>query len=479
MDNLAVSLAILALYLALGTLLALYSRRRASGRLEDFYIGEGRLGGFLSAMTYAATTYSSFMIVGLVGLAYFTGVGALGFELVYLVGTLGLLVVFAPRAWKLARERGWITPSQMLGDAFGSPRLAAAIALLYLFALVPYASVQVKGIGETIAGLAGDEYYVAGVAFALLVMIVWSSIAGIWSVAVTDALQGLWMLASATLLLAWLALTLHQGGVTLTTINQVLAETGLGRVGEGVWTPTTFLAFTLPWLFFAATNPQVVQRLYMPRDPASLRSMVRWFGVFGLYYTLVVTLIGILARVGVEAGVLTLDPATRDQVTPLLLSLAHPLLAGLVFTSIVAASVSTADSILLTLSSTTSYDLVRDPGKRRAAARASIILVALLMAAVALQRTSTIVDLSVLSSLILLSLAPPTIAAWTGRRGDPRLAGLAVATGPVLVLAELVRLDWNARAVLLAQHLGVPIAVYILVASTILTLAGVAARGRV
>jgi len=472
-DRLTISIVVLSLYLLLGTLLAVYSRKRSTGRLEDFYIGEGRLGGFLSAMTYAATTYSSFMIVGLVGLAYLTGVGALGFELVYLVGTLGLLTLLAVRAWRLARERGWVTPSQMLGDAYSSRLLASGIALLYLFALIPYASSQVIGIGETFAGLAGEEYYVLGVLFALLVMLVWSSIAGIWSVAVTDALQGLWMLASATLLLAWLALTLHQNGVGIAEVEAVLSATGLGMVGGKYWPPHVFLAFTLPWLFFATTNPQVVQRLFMPRDPKSLRSMIRWFGVFGLYYTVVVTLLGI----GVEYGILPLSVESGDQVTPQLLALAHPLLSALVFTSIVAASVSTADSILLTLSSTTSYDLVRDPAKRRRAALASIVLVALVMAAIALARGGTIVDLSVLSSLILLSLAPPTIAAWLGLRGDARLAAMAVATGPLLVIVELIRQDLNARAVLTASYLGVPVSAYILVLSTLLTIAGVAGRG--
>ena len=473
MSRVIIAVAMLTAYLAIGTLLALYSRRKAKGGLEDFYIGERKLGGFLSAMTYAATTYSSFMIVGLVGLAYFTGVGSLGFELVYLVGTLGLLVLFAPRAWRMARARGWVTPSQMLADVFGSKTLGATIAALYLLALLPYASSQLKGIGETFAGLAGQEYYWVGVLFALIVMVVWSSIAGIWSVAVTDALQGLWMLLSATLLLLWLAYTLQSGGVGLSEVEQVLSSTGIGSVGGDYWPLPVFIAFTIPWLFFAATNPQVVQRLYMPKDEKSLKGMVRWFGVFGLYYTVLVTLIGLLSRVGVEQGILPIAPEDRDQVTPLLLSLAHPLLAAMVFTSIVAASVSTADSILLTLSSTTSYDLVPDARYRKLAARASIIIVALLMTAIALQRTSTIVDLSVLSSLILLSLAAPTITAWIGLRGDSKMAFLAVLSGPAIVLASLIENGWNARSVLLDTIFGVQVPIAILVLSTALTIVGV------
>lgn len=51
----------------------------------------------VSALTYSATTYSAFMMVGLVELSYASGVGALGFELFYLVGTLFLLSYYAPK----------------------------------------------------------------------------------------------------------------------------------------------------------------------------------------------------------------------------------------------------------------------------------------------------------------------------------------------------------------------------------------------
>ncbi|MFW6137616.1 MAG: sodium:solute symporter family transporter, partial [Spirochaetota bacterium] len=66
------------------TVIALWiaaAARKGLGKgAEEFFIGGRRIRGFISGMTYAATTYSAFMLVGLVGLTYQSGVGALGFE---------------------------------------------------------------------------------------------------------------------------------------------------------------------------------------------------------------------------------------------------------------------------------------------------------------------------------------------------------------------------------------------------------------
>ncbi|MEB3774233.1 MAG: sodium:solute symporter family protein [Desulfurococcales archaeon] len=484
MDRLIIGLAILGLYMALGTTIAVLSRRRLESGEKSFYVAHGKLGSFLSAMTYAATTYSSFMIIGLVGFAYSTGPGALGFELVYLIATMGLLVIFSKSVWRMSRERGWISPGEMLADIYGSRWVAVAASLIYLISLIPYASSQLKGIGEAIAGMAGNrDYYFLGVILGIAVMILWSLVAGIWSVASTDALQGVWMLLAGTLLLVWLISGLHNSGVSLVDAFRVLQQNGVSGPGS-FWTPGIFLAFTLPWMFFAVTNPQVVQRLYMPGDERALRNMVRWFSVFGLYYTVLVVLIGLLARAGYETGVLNINvdpsnPAQRDLVTPSLLYIANPILASIVFTSIIAASVSTADSILLTLSSSVSRDL----GAGRRAGIVSIIIVGVVLALVAAARIQYIVLLSVLSSLMLLSLAPPTIAGWLGARGRPGIIIMAMSVGVLFVSAGIVvevlsgsPLGVAVKKVFVSTPLGVPISMLILATSTVLTILSVALR---
>jgi SSS family solute:Na+ symporter len=467
--RLEASLAVLAGYLALGTALALWTRRYLPPKwaAREYYIAGGRMGGFLAAMTYAATTYSAFMVVGLVGFSYFTGVGAAGFELSYFTATMALLAWLARRTWLYSRKRGWVTPSGMLADLYGSRALGAFAAALYLVALIPYAAGQLKGIGEALAGLAppGSQrlYYEAGVILALAVMLAWSLLAGMWSVAATDALQGLIMVAAAAGLLAWVYLKVVPAagwdGVT-----RALDHAGLLGL-KPHWPLAKFVTFITPWVFFAVTNPQVVQRLYIARDEKALRLMVRGFGFFGITYTVLVTLTGLLARAGVELGLVKASPSGVDSVTPSLLALMNPALTALIFTSIVAAAVSTADSILLTIASTSERDLV--PGRESAARGvAAAVLVALAMAAVAWARVSYIVALAVTSSVLLLPLAPPTIASLAlGRRLPSWTAwsSLVIGTG---LNAALIAVGGPRGPLALAPY-GIPAPLLVLIASSI------------
>src|SRR6056297_4120289 len=80
------------------------ARRGMGTGASEFFLGGRRIRGFVSGMTYAATTYSAFMLVGLVGLTYRSGVGALGFEMTYLVFTVVLLVVFGLRFWLVGKR---------------------------------------------------------------------------------------------------------------------------------------------------------------------------------------------------------------------------------------------------------------------------------------------------------------------------------------------------------------------------------------
>jgi SSS family solute:Na+ symporter len=375
----------------------------------------------------------------------------------------------------MSRERRWVTPGDMLSDLYGSRLPAVVAGIVYLVSLIPYASVQLRGIGEAFSGLGGSQdLYGVGIVFGSAVMIVWIMIAGIWSIAVTDAIQGAWMLASALMLLLWLLSTAYSSGLGLGEALDYMGAEAFKGPGS-FWTLPVFLAFTVPWIFFAVTNPQVLQRLFMPRDRRILASMIKLYALFGITYTVLVTLIGITARALNESGVLALGGELRnDEVTPAILSVANPLLASIVFTSIIAASVSTADSIILTLSSTTSRDVVRPASERRrlAVGYATSAGILLAMAALAWTRAGFIVLLSVLSSLMLLSLAPPIIASWAGARPHPLAASASMVVGPLTVIALAWANDWNPVETFLARPLGIPVSIIILSASTLLTLIG-------
>ncbi len=472
-------LAVLVVYVAAGTAIALVSRRFGVKTTREYFVAGHRLGGVLSAMTYAATTYSAFMMVGLVGITYATGAGALGFELAYLFATLLLLGLFATRVWSMARERGWVSASEMLSDLYGSEALGIAAVALYLVALLPYTAAQMIGIGSIFEGLGAG--YGTGIAVAAILVLLWVVVAGVWSIATTDLFQGLWMIFAAAALVTWLTLAfVPSQGVSLADIAKALTDSGYSGITP-FWSIPTFLAFTIPWWFFAVTNPHVVRKLFMPADERSLKTMVKYFGIYGLAYTVLVVFVGLVARGLTELGVFE-AVSNRDLVTPLLLLRLDPVTASVIYVSIVAAAVTTANSIIFSVASSFVRDIYErkikgGDGGRKSILIANAVVTALTSAAAAIAyaRPTFIVEMSVLSSVILLPLAPITIAAWltpkkarTKPAANAATASLLIGAGAALAAAVAL----GPKKALITTYCGIPLSAIILATTTVIVAAG-------
>ena len=85
--------------------------------------------------------------------------------------------------------------------------------------------------------------------------------------------------------------------------------------GPGLFKFQLFLGLSLPWLFFSLSNPQVTQRLFIPKSVKAFKQMIGGFLVFGFIYTMVSVLWGF--------GVRLLIPglANADKATPSLLAM--------------------------------------------------------------------------------------------------------------------------------------------------------------
>ncbi|ADB57159.1 sodium:solute symporter family protein [Archaeoglobus profundus] len=415
------------IYMIIGTLISLYARRGITTQ-EDYFLANRRLGGIISALTYASTTYSAFMMVGLVGLAYATGVGSAGFELMYLVGTLFLLSYYSPKFWKLGREKGYVSPCEVFEDRYGKS-VATLSAILALIALIPYTSIQIIGS----AYLLQIDYTVATLIVAFVIAF-WAFLGGMRSVAITDAIQGIFMISVAIIAVIWTAKNIAVG----------IPESA--SFPNEFWTPLRFASLTVPWFFFALTNPQVSQRMFVPKDEKALKNMVILFGAFGLIYTVLVTILGLFLRMGTEIGTFPYV-SYRDKVTPTLLTMMPEPLAIAVALSIIMASVTTANSIVLTLSSMILRDVV---GEREKVALGRMFVVALTLALIifAIQKPGYIVELAVLSSTILLCQLPLILGVFHFKIGG-KMTGLAtlIAGFTTAIVLSLMKVSWTSIAV--------------------------------
>ncbi len=419
--------------MVLWTLLSAYiasrARRGLGAGAGEYFIGGRRLRGFVSGMTYAATTYSAFMLVGLVGLTYSSGVGALGFEMTYLVFTILLLLVFGPRFWLLGRHYDFITPPELLADRYGNRGIATVAAIISFVMLVPYSSVQLIGAGLLVQGLtAGEVPYMAGV----LVMAFLSGFSAIWagmrSVAWTDAFQAITMIVTS--LVALFFIFFSSFGSPMEFVLSV--EANNPELLRFDWDPRLFIGITLPWAFFALTNPQVSQRMYVPEDKRSLRRMIIYFSIFGIIYTVISTLFGFQAK--------ELLPGLEnpDNAMPRLLATLPTSLGLIIFVGIFSAATSTLGSIILTLSSLFSRDILprirSDAGEATQRRAGQVAIVVLLLACIvfAYLRPGLITIISSMASGGLLVMAPSIIGAFFWRRATAPAALVSMSVGGVI-----------------------------------------------
>lgn len=424
-----------AIYTALSLYVAYLSRSGKETTMSGYFLGNRKMNGFVSALSYSATTYSAFMMVGLSGLTYRGGVGALGFEMIYFMGVT-LVAFFGPRFWIVGKKYGYVTPSEMLGDRYDNKMVAVVISISSCIFLIPYSAVQLAGVGYLVEGMTnGGISFTTGVVIATILAIVFSFIAGIRSVMWTDSLQALVMIVAST---AVVLLVIHGLGGFGEFFGQLEREhpKSLTVPGNGFWSIATFLSMTVPWLFFSLSNPQVSQRLYMPASFKSLRGMLLGFLVFGFIYTLVSVLWG-FAAINMFPNI-----ENPDLATPLLLSsnLVPTFLGVVVMIAIIAAAISTIDSILLTLSSLFARDVYGNLKENTTEAKQLQIgkwimpVIAILAFAFAEMQLNLIAVLSVASSAGLTVTVPAIIGAFFWKRGTAAGALSSVIVGGMLVL---------------------------------------------
>ncbi|MBN2394869.1 MAG: sodium:solute symporter family protein [Candidatus Atribacteria bacterium] len=399
------------LWFILGCVVSFLAKKKTGPGIAEYFIANRTIGGFIAAMTYSATTYSAFMMVGLVGMTYSVGISAMGFELSYLMGTILLLVLFAPYFWEMGKQYECITPVELLSKVYQSPLLGGITTVYCLLMLIPYMSVQFTGIGYLLETLTGIPYQM-GVLLTFIIIIVFTLWAGMRSVAWTDALQAMIMLISSVFLLYYV---IHYFFGGFSQFFHIFQNEHPDLLLANKMPYQKFLGLTIPWLFFAMTNPQVSQRMFIARDKKSLKIMIIGFAVFGLLYTLIVTHLGLAARH------IFPNITNTDRITPLILDQAPIALAMFSFLGIVAASVSTVNSIILTLSSMCTIDIYEkiftvDEKKRLLFGKMMVPIIALLAFLFSLGQFGVIVELSVMSSAGLLALVPSYFGIFWGKR---------------------------------------------------------------
>ena len=411
---------------------------RAGKTAAGFLVGGRSMSGAVVGVSFYATFASTNSYIGHAGKGYEYGLPWL---------TMAVLLVFfawlswrlvAPRMRRLTAAWGSLTVPDFLAVRFASNWVRLAAGLVIAFASLLYLIAVFKGAGNLLQVFLGIPYRAA--VLATLVMIVaYTSVGGFLSVVRTDVVQGVLMLIGSVLLFVFV--TSAAGGVTAIADLAADADTAdLFELDAGI--PfVVLLGIALAGSLKLLVDPRQVTRFYGLRDERSVRTGI-WVAVGGI---LIIQFC--LFPIGLYAHLLLDGVTDTDLIVPTLVGATGvfpPLVRDFLVVAILAAAMSSLDSVLLVAASVSARDIVGFrqglDGQHRIVSRTRIGVVAfaLLAAVIALNPPGGIVELTIFSgSLFAVCFVPTIVLGLHWRRGNAAAALAAFGIGVGVLLGWL------------------------------------------
>ncbi len=428
--TLGVLIGYFALMLLIGWLVDKYLIKTA----QDYWIGGRSLGFLVSWGTVMATFVSGATMLGYMSTYYSKG----GFASAWmLLGTFSgwflILVFFVHKV----RRTNFVTMGDLFEDRYGPhARLLAVVIILYV--QIGYMCIQSIGMGTALSVILGWPINI-GIFVGSAVTVAYTLMGGYLAVAWTDLIQGLLILVS-TMLAVPMALNLVGGFAGL--------REGLLANAPFFYDTTANGAFGLSYaskmvLMFGLANyayPALFVRLYSAKDEYTARNSYLLTGVvLLLFYISAYVLMGCVRLLMPQ-----IDPKMVDAIWPLAVkSLFPPLASGIFLAAIVAAVMSTSDSVLHVAGTTVARDLYyrMNPNASEktlvSVSRWSILIIGLIGMGLSLMRPAAMFTITVFVwTYITVGLALPLMAAFYWKR--------ATQTGAIAssVCGMLVTLVW-------------------------------------
>lgn len=331
-----------------------WALRKGSGNdLESYLLGGRRVGPMATALTLQSTSMSGYMFLGAGGLGFSQGYWAMWFAAGDIGGGVLNLSIIGRRMRKFSQMMGALTSIEYLEKRYPSAAVRLFAGVLTVFLLGFYVLAQLIAGGKGMALVTGIPYPVA-LAIAVGIILVYTFMGGYLAVAYTDFFQSLVMLVGVMWIV--IAALSELGGLTAANLaigevdSSLLSVWGKDLGFEGQWgvVAGALLIFSFGYMGW----PHVVTRHMAMARPATARRAGAWATAWNLFFVPAPYLVGILA--------ILILPNLEDpemavfQVAELLLPAA---VTGLVMAAIMAAIMSTADSLLLQTGSIASRDL--------------------------------------------------------------------------------------------------------------------------
>jgi len=323
--------------------------------MQDFYLGGTGFGVTILFLTMYATQYSGNSLIGFAGSAYRNGWFFL-VSVTFMIAIVGGYMLYAPKLYLLSQKHRFITIGDYIRHRYEHRLLTNIIVFIGILALSNYMLTNLKAIGYILDYVTGGSIgFAEGIIAMAVIMVIYETLGGMRSVAWTDAIQGILLLAGVLIIF----------GVIWVQYGSISSNEALLLQVKSDFFREPLLADKIKWLsivimifFGISVYPQAIQRIYAAKDAKTLKRSFQLMIIMPMLTTLPLIIIAIIGA----AHFPDLDKSSSEQIILLMLSkLTHIEGMAYVITLFVAAAVaaimSTVDSAMLAIASLFTQDI--------------------------------------------------------------------------------------------------------------------------
>ena len=399
---------------------ALFSKKNKS--TSDFYLGGRKLGPLVTAMSAEASDMSSWLLMGLPGVALIAGLAEASWTAIGLaIGTYINWLIVAKRIRVYSGKINAVTIpeffSKRFGDNLGILKFIAAVVIIVFF--VPYTASGFSACGKLFESLFGIPYLNAMIVSGI-VIVIYTALGGFLAASTTDFIQSIIMTIALVVVLVfgisyaggWEQVCANAealpGYLNLTSTHAAssVAEAISGQFKAKPYSTLT-IASTLAWGLGYFGMPHILLRFMAIEKASKVKTARRVASVWVVISMAVAIVIGIVGY-GVVKNNGIENAATFADSERIIIELAKTIggegwllaiVAGLILAGILAATMSTADSQLLAASSSVSEDVLNtfkvklSSKKKMIIARISVIVIAIIAMFIAKNPDSSVFEI--------------------------------------------------------------------------------------
>ena len=384
------------LYLA-GMLYVGYVCSKRNSNVDDFYLGGRKLGPFVTAMSAEASDMSSWLLMGLPGVAYLTGIANATWTAIGLaIGTYLNWLIVARRIRVYSHTIHSITIPDFFSNRYGDKKyiLSSAAAIMIIIFFIPYTASGFAACGKLFHSLFGVDYVVAMIISAAII-VGYCALGGFLAASTTDLIQSIVMTIALFIVVTFGIVSAGGWDAVIENAASLSGYLSLSHVYDpATGTASSYSALTafslLAWGLGYFGMPHVLLRFMATEDENKIKTSRRIATVWVVISMTVAVLIGIVGLAMTNAGVM---PALKDSET-IIINIAHVIsqhgviaafVAGIILSGILASTMSTADSQLLAAASSVSQNIIQDlfgiklsTKKSMIAARTTVVIIAII-----------------------------------------------------------------------------------------------------